>query len=362
MYTFTTRDNVYNVNIRAEGSIYVTQDTYRFPLNGVRYIKPSISFKNKNLLLTSYTSTNALINGYVKNEFRDEAIKVFKGIDCSKSSTGFEYDEDRAIIVENSNTTTDTIADNVIIIDGTGYIGNTFLMIARNKTTTEKYYLVYLYVTQTEVPDGDYTTVVSTFSIEYYDLEIPKPTENVRICALEGVDYYGFTPIVITNGNRYKIVKSIAERNNPNILWRTFENGMVPTYVYPVNNRFFQFSNLDRNSSTKVSMLQISELSTLVEATADSVMGLPPERVFKGGNITSGNIQIQGDAEGKNAIAIGSTIKATEKSVVIGNPGNNFLQLGNLEFVASEESLKIISRIEPNKAFNLLWKETEGPS
>jgi hypothetical protein len=193
----------------------------------------------------------------------------------------------------------------------------------------------------------DINPLTTFHQIKIYDADPIVETEPTYIASLNSVKYYeNFAPIVLLNGYGYKLFEEE--------LWRElsvmYEN---PTFLGTVDKRFF-FAYTE-------SFQFVSEYGHLVESSLEGLEGLPPEKVFAGGDIEKGNVQIKGNASGEKAISIDSDIVAGNNTVTIGNSSIPNLWLGNLEFSVTDEKLIISTTGITGKTFDFLWKESAGP-
>jgi hypothetical protein len=185
-------------------------------------------------------------------------------------------------------------------------------------------------------------------SFKYYDLEVPTEGETYVTCFPYGADYYSDRGIPIFVHDLFFKVQGESR-------WR--ELPIVAGYVDLVSNKFVQITSTNDEEEVCV-----SDNVLHITSGTDERQGIPPEKVFRNYEEENERVQLRGDAEGDNSIAIESgDIAVEENSVVIGKVTNNILQLGQLEFIVLEDRLVVKSR-PTKKSLDLLYEEAPGPS
>jgi hypothetical protein len=220
--------------------------------------------------------------------------------------------------------------------------------------------LIYVFVKNLDVSPNAYYYVVYDIAAEkaaYHDFEPYDDTRELMICALDNVEYFEFAPIVLINGNRYRLFTET--------IWRTL--GEECNYINRVDNKYIQLSNSKTPDDTTVFTTFVNEFGHQISSDV-TASGLSPDKVFRTTEDKGeGNVQIRGVASGENSLVIDSDVVVSEDNMMaIGHSTNYRYRFGQLEFYVTAEKLIITmipdqTNTTKNKSFEFLWPTTVGP-
>jgi hypothetical protein len=220
--------------------------------------------------------------------------------------------------------------------------------------------LIYAFVKNLDASPNVYHYVVYNITdskAAFHDFEPFDDTKGMMVCALDNVEYFDFAPIVLINGNKYRLFTETVWRNLP----------VECNYINRVDNKFIQLSNSKTPDDTTVFTTFVSEFGHQISSDV-TASGLSPDKVFRTTEDKGeGNVQIRGVASGENSLVIDSDVVVDEDNMMaIGHSTNYRYRFGQLEFYVTADKL-IITMIpdqndtSKNKSFEFLWPTTIGP-